>query len=536
MIKKINIPEMLVLFFLITFFCAKTFFSLDLLINGMIAFAGIVCFVYAALKRKVLLWQWFVAFGLSMLIFVSAIYNGNASILEILWVWCYFGVAIMLKNFKIDSKKISYLLIAITLIYGTSILLGIEATDAIGTGSGNNISTYILFYAFLIYIKRYEEGKKVVYWPSIIAIALSIWGNGRAGLLSSLILFGLVFLYDYKFVSKEKNALLRKTCILAIGLLFVASLFLKSYIETFFIKLVKYGYSSVRSEIFLEYIVNSLKSIGNFMFGVPMISATTPLLTKYSANPHNAFLMLHAEFGIIGFSYVILMLSRFIIKNFKEKKYMYFIIFIVWFVRSMFDWTGFPGVFDILFFYFVLITYDKEDEKFKNILRRIYGNISMQIYKMISKTTITSTSKFFNTKKMTKYHHLVAALRYVAIEEYYGKNDYGMELYRKANKWESQKHLEKDLEKFNSLIKSIETKGYNMNSKIYMDLDENCFNGTHRLAVCAWFGIKEVPVVNVKRHLKTKSIDEMREYYNLSDEDYKRLERAYQSMRDKLKK
>lgn len=564
--SKISTSDAIVLAFLITFFCAKTFPMPDLLANGMIAISGVVCFMYALIQNKILLWQLLVAIGLSVLMFISLIFNGNASVLEILWVWCYFGAAIMLKNFSIDSRKITYLLLAITSIYGIEILLGIDATDAIGAGSGNNISTYILFYVFLIYIKRYEERKKIIYWPCLIAIVLSIWGNGRAGLLASIIMFILVFWYDYKFVSNQKKETLKKVGILASGALLLACIFLGSHIETFFEKLIKYGFTSVRIKIYLEYITNSFKSIGNFLLGVPMISENNPLLTKYAGNPHNAFLMLHAKYGIIGFSYVILMLKHFFTKYRKEKKYVYLIIFTVWFVRSMFDWTGFPGVFDVLFFYFLLCNYDganqhkesnssdascnkisvlnnvisvKEGEfyiKINNIVKKIYGFFAMQIYKISSKKMIVKTSKFFDTPKMSKYHHIVSALRYVAIEEYYGENDFGMQLYIKANQWKNQKHLEKDLERFNSLIKSIETKGYNMNSEIYTDLDDNCFNGTHRLALCAWFGIKEIPVAIVNRHLKTKTIKEMKKYYNLSDEEFTHLEKAYQRMRNRLKK
>lgn len=533
--NKISIPEIIVLCFLITFFCVKTISMPHMISNGLIAFSGVTCFGYAMLKRKVSLWQFLLAIGLSILMLMSIIFNGNSSILEILWIWCYFGVAIMLKNFSIDSKKISCLLLVITLVYGIKILSGMTAASAIGGDSGNSIATYILFYAFLIYIKRYEEGKNVIYWPCIIAIALSIWGNGRAGLLASIIMFILIFVYDYKCVTKEKKTLLKKVIALIICAILIISVFLRPYIETFFIKFYNYGYSSVRTKIYLEYIINSFKSIGNFMFGVPMISDNTPLLTTYSANPHNAFLMLHAKYGIIGFSYVLLMLIRFVIKHFKEKKYLYLIVFIVWFVRSMFDWTGFPGIFDVLFFYFLLSSCNENKIQISSGIKKIYSFFITKIYKISSKKTIIKISEIFNTNKMTKYHHIVSALRYVAIEEYYGENDFGMDFYIRANQWENKKHLEKDLERFKSLIKSIEINGYDMNSEIYIDLDGNCFDGTHRLALCAWFGIKKVPAAIVKRHLKIKSVQEMKEYYCLSDEDYVILEKAYQRMRERLK-
>ena len=172
--------------------------------------------------------------------------------------------------------------------------------------------------------------------------------------------------------------------------------------------------------------------------------------------------------------------------------------------------------------------------KISRLAKKVYGFFAVKLYKMTGKKGMVPTLEFYDTPTMTKYHHIVSALRYVAVEEYYGKNDFGMTLYKTANRWESEKALQEDLDRFYALIHSIETKGYDMNSSIYVDLDGNCFNGTHRLALCAWFGVKEMPVMTVKRHLKTQTIPEMKEYYRLSEDDFQRLECAYQRMREKL--
>lgn len=168
--------------------------------------------------------------------------------------------------------------------------------------------------------------------------------------------------------------------------------------------------------------------------------------------------------------------------------------------------------------------------KIYKAIRKLYDVIAFRIYDITSKHIVMETSKLFDTPRMTKYHHIVSALRYVAIEEHYGINDYGKMMYRTANHFESDEEAIKDIERFNALICSIETKGYDMSSKIYVDLDGNCINGTHRLALCAWFGVQKVPVVIIRRHLKPKTISELKEYYRLNDEDFRRLEDAYQKM------
>lgn len=167
-------------------------------------------------------------------------------------------------------------------------------------------------------------------------------------------------------------------------------------------------------------------------------------------------------------------------------------------------------------------------------IKAVYSSLATKIYQLTSKRAVMDLSAFYDTPMMTKSHHIVTALRYVAIEERYGENDFGKSLYITANHFENAAAMQKDLDNFDALIKSIETKGYDMNSVIYVDLNGTCFNGTHRLALCVWFGIEKIPVYIVKRHLKTQTIQEMREYYQLSEQDYERLESAYQRMRERL--
>ena len=168
--------------------------------------------------------------------------------------------------------------------------------------------------------------------------------------------------------------------------------------------------------------------------------------------------------------------------------------------------------------------------KLYQMLKKAYNLLATHIYRLTSKRTIIQLSELFDTPTMTKYHQILSALRYVAVEEYYGQNEFGKELYITANRWENDAALQADLDRFDALIKSIETNGYDMKSIIYMDRNRNCFNGTHRLALCAWFGIKKIPAYMVKRHLKVPTVQEMKAHYRLSDEGYAQLEGAYQRM------
>ena len=83
-------------------------------------------------------------------------------------------------------------------------------------------------------------------------------------------------------------------------------------------------------------------------------------------------------------------------------------------------------------------------------------------------------------------------------------------------------------------MRSIESNGYDPKYPIFVDLNRQCFNGTHRLAFCAWFGITEVPALVVPRRLKMKTVKEVKQYYGLSEEEFELVELAYERMRERL--
>ncbi len=165
------------------------------------------------------------------------------------------------------------------------------------------------------------------------------------------------------------------------------------------------------------------------------------------------------------------------------------------------------------------------------IIKQAYGSLAMEVYALTSKRKEIALPDLYDTPVMTNYHHIVTALRYVAIEEHYGKNDFDKALYAKAN---GLHNTQQDFARFESLMRSIETKGYNARSAVYVDRNGNCFNGTHRLALCVWFRVKKIPAYMVKRSLNLPPVQDMKLRYGLSDGEYAQLEAAYQRMRERL--
>lgn len=92
-----------------------------------------------------------------------------------------------------------------------------------------------------------------------------------------------------------------------------------------------------------------------------------------------------------------------------------------------------------------------------------------------------------------KCNRLDTVVRYLAIDNYYGKNEYGFELYKKMQgKRIKQEYVEESVNKFVKLIASFEAGGYKENSLITVDKDLSLFDGSHRLALALWHGIEKI--------------------------------------------
>lgn len=81
-------------------------------------------------------------------------------------------------------------------------------------------------------------------------------------------------------------------------------------------------------------------------------------------------------------------------------------------------------------------------------------------------------------------------MKYLAIENFYGLNDFGFNLYKKTQLLRTNKEWE---DRFRELIKSVES-GYDKNSFVETDLNYSIHDGAHRVALGLFHGIKELPL------------------------------------------
>lgn len=102
---------------------------------------------------------------------------------------------------------------------------------------------------------------------------------------------------------------------------------------------------------------------------------------------------------------------------------------------------------------------------------------------------LTTTDLFLAQCFDNYFNAIDIVVKYLAIENYYGKNNFGFELYRKMQ----LKRVNEDwTERYVELIKSFEN-GIDMNSRIKVDLNYSIHDGAHRLALALYHNCKEVP-------------------------------------------
>lgn len=100
---------------------------------------------------------------------------------------------------------------------------------------------------------------------------------------------------------------------------------------------------------------------------------------------------------------------------------------------------------------------------------------------------------FLHQNKKNGYSRWDIVVRYLAVENYYEKNDFGFDLYRKMQeKRIKPEYVEASVDKFKELIKSYEEKGYDKNSEIVLDSNLNLVDGSHRMALALYHGQKNI--------------------------------------------
>lgn len=110
--------------------------------------------------------------------------------------------------------------------------------------------------------------------------------------------------------------------------------------------------------------------------------------------------------------------------------------------------------------------------------------------------------------KYSKFNRMDIIARYLAIENYYGKNDFGWAIYHKMQTIrmkDNPKGAKQRGKAFTKLIESVKDNGYLYNKPIRVKPSLSLVNGSHRLATALYFGVEKV-LVWKDRQTKKKTV------------------------------
>ena len=159
----------------------------------------------------------------------------------------------------------------------------------------------------------------------------------------------------------------------------------------------------------------------------------------------------------------------------------------------------------------IFSAHGKALKKIKKIIKKIYIFINRRYERMLIwlhcyKTVELSVDDML--LKQTRYGELLRCdiiVRLLAIENYYGKNDFGFKLYAKMQDARMGKgYSEKSIIEFKKLISSYERYGYDKESKIILDKNFNLIDGSHRISMALYHHIPYIManIVNSKHDVE----------------------------------
>lgn len=111
------------------------------------------------------------------------------------------------------------------------------------------------------------------------------------------------------------------------------------------------------------------------------------------------------------------------------------------------------------------------------------------------KTTIEVGELFFQHNGESDFMRYDMIVRLLAVENHFGENDFGFDLYRRMQGARINKNwVEPAVNRFRKLIQSYEKNGYDNKSSIVLDQDLHLVDGSHRMALAMYYGIPNITV------------------------------------------
>ena len=130
----------------------------------------------------------------------------------------------------------------------------------------------------------------------------------------------------------------------------------------------------------------------------------------------------------------------------------------------------------------------------KLVFNKHYGDWLIN-HKKFKKVSYSPADMFFLQVKDGEFRRPDMIVRHLAIDNYYGNNDFGFDLYRKLQDARVKKgYSEEAVKKFYALIESYAKNGYDPSSYILADKELKLRDGSHRMAMATYLNLPEITV------------------------------------------
>lgn len=304
------------------------------------------------------------------------------------WIWCVLLGFIQGSNKPMKFRELEYLLLGGLLVslfckarlstlplylayylvvlffYYQYFVNGVESYGVLDKQSGAINTIILLSFSIAIQVVDYRDNQRIALLPSIVILPIAVMSWNRTGLIASIIYILAVSFIGTSRIQKKNIRLVLFffiTVFFTVLVLLFYSWFQNSMI---FAKFQQQGFDTARTQIWNDYF--SSFGVMEVFFG-KAIDETHLLLGNFT-NPHNSFIMLHSQTGIVGIVFIIIVVKTLI--EYWGKNKLVFMLFLVLVLRCFFDMAFFFQPYDFAFYLFVV---GKNDL----ISKRVYPKITL---------------------------------------------------------------------------------------------------------------------------------------------------------------
>lgn len=207
--------------------------------------------------------------------------------------------------------------------------------------SGNYVSVVLILISAYYYFcldNSAREFKLIDILPALLSYLLSIWAEGRGGILScTLLLILILILYARSYARKST----RRYITVFVAVMIVISILLLWDISLIdlFMSMGKWRNkgidNSARRIIWISYLNEATSSVLYFILGAPL--SKIPVVQAVANNTHNSFIQLHAYNGLVTFAVFVVAAIKSLVYEIKHGQYLTAIAMIAVIVRGMTD-------------------------------------------------------------------------------------------------------------------------------------------------------------------------------------------------------